>query len=868
VTAPTGLRTGRPGAIKTSKVWRDTNGNFVEGIRDVPVDDRLNVIGVLFLCPRPGCTTEQWILGDDPKLHNDRFCNADGQKLIAVRPDANSSDPARSAKQRLDEKIKAALTLRRQRAVDAARAQAQATLDAAAREAQRLSRDMRGHLPSLTVTAAAMATGIAAAVTLPLGQALAVAGVTSSVGTVAAYLAVYLVQRFRAWRVGADLVGRAGKKVRDRARHIALGVLATGIWSAAVALFGIDPTTWPGDIVTAAGLAAAWAVNRTHWDALWATRRRLAALAQAAAAEAAARQMAEADRLAAEAKQEVAAVESDLEAEGRRMAAWWEQMARTTTVPTGFPMARTRILPEETREVTAPNASGTVVRIGIEYAIESQPGALVGRPGMPPPLVAAKPWLAAVLVRDPSTVSIVDQPEGRPNRGLLLLTDGAPLGNDVLWNGPASIRRDPSGGLYGHAGRTILGEDVYRPLWIPGVAGGGGTYGHTGGGKSVSERLKILNDLAAGIFPALHDPKQFVDYADFVGVIPLGCTLEHRDVLTRAFIGERIRRQKAAAGRMGHDRYGRRRPVDGSWDVKRDGPPCRLTFEEFHVHASDKAFIARLTEHVRLQRFAAMMVDIATQGGGLADLSDSVLRGLLNTASMEIFRMPDSQARLAGYNGEFQPSQLPALPGMLLLIAAEAPAVPMRTAFVHREDRDGSVYDYLYDRYGTPLLTAPTLPAPTVEVFEREGLMDLWRLGQGKDGLDRLLSDIATPDPVPGVIPPSGVPVGGKLAAVDVILAIAYQQPQIQRAAIDTHAAWATAGWTEFPAPSTVSRAATTLEKDGMLLRPSGEYSVTAKGAVRAKAVAAVLFPAMSTAPTAAEIEQRAEFEAEAREAV
>jgi hypothetical protein len=859
MTAPT--RTARR-PVKTSKVWRGPDGSFVEGSREVPVDDLLNVIGTLLLCREPQCSTEKWVLTEDEPVPVDRYCEAHGSKLVPVSPDASSTDPAAGAKLRLNERVKQALVARRERAIENVRAQAQAAVDAATREAQTLARDMRGHLPSLAVTAGAMATGIAAVITLPLGITLAAAGVTGSVGTVAAYLAVWLVQQWQAQRVGAELVGRAGKKVRARARHLALGVLAASIWTATAALTGVDPATWPGVTILGAGALGGWMVNRTHWASLWATRRRLADLARIRGEETAAKLREEAERLAAEAAATPDEPTDDLIEAGRQMAARWAQISCSGTVPVGFLMARTWIVPEETREVTVPSANGAPERIGVEYAVESEPGALVGRVGMPAPLVAARTWLAAMLGKDPATVSLVDQPDGRPNRGVLLVTDGAPLGNDVEWAGPESIRHDSSGAMHGHVGRTIRGEDVFAPLWIPGQAGGGGTYGHSGGGKSVAIQVKLLNDLAGGIFSILHDGKGFLDYGDFAGVIPLGCTTEHRDVILRSYRAERQRREVHVAGRTRHDRHGRERPVGSAWNVRTDGPVMRAVFEEFHMNAADKAFIAALTEQIRLQRATAQMVNIATQGGGLADTSDSNLRGLLNMASLEIMRMPDASARLTGYSGEFPPSQLSTLPGMMLLIAAESLAIPMRGAFVHREDDDGSIFDYLFAPDGKPLLQAPALPKETVEVFEREGLMDLWRLGMGKGGLNRLLSDVATPDPTSTTVP---APAAGKrMPVADVILAVALAQPGCARSAIDTHRVWTVAaGWDKPPVPSSISRPAADLDRDGLIGRVDGAYSVTAKGKARAESAARALGLLAPATPTAADLEAQAEREAE-----
>src|SRR5205823_9201882 len=140
--------------------------------------------------------------------------------------------------------------------------------------------------------------------------------------------------------------------------------------------------------------------------------------------------------------------------------------------------------------------------------------------------------------------------------------------------------------------------------------------------------------------------------------------------------------------------------------------------------------------------------------------------------------------------------------------SAEAPPLPLRTAYVTREDVDGCVFDQLYAPDGTPLLTAPKLPAETVEVWEREGLMDLWRLGQGPDGMSKLLAD-ANALPVPATVPSTQAGTPASIPAADVVLAIVFTEPGCPRTTIDNHPAWQAApGWDKPPAPSTISRAA------------------------------------------------------------
>ena len=75
--------------------------------------------------------------------------------------------------------------------------------------------------------------------------------------------------------------------------------------------------------------------------------------------------------------------------------------------------------------------------------------------------------------------------------------------------------------------------------------------------------------------------------------------------------------------------------------------------------------------------------------------------------------------------------------------------------------------------------------------------MDLWELGKGPNGLDRLLSDIATPDPTPGQL--STADDGRRLLAAGVILPIVAANPGCTRVQVDTSPPWSTA-------PGTASR--------------------------------------------------------------
>ncbi len=829
--------TGRtPAGVRMSNVWRNPRtGTLMQGADgvEVPVDSNWNIAGWLWLCQNPACSTVIWMYAEDARPDQE-FCTRHPLQLVPAQVGGDNADPVAAARTASQGRLKALYRAKRQAAVDAAAAKAEELRRESLALARRTVRELRGHAPSAAVSVTGLLAGIWATTS---HEPLLVAGAGLTVGTVgavAAYVAMYAVGRVRAQFDGADpadLIGRRGRRMRAAARRVAAGVAALGGWLLSAAACGVDPGTLPGAANLLLGAGLIWVVNRAHWDELWEKRRLLAERARLAAEEAA--------RLAAEAAARLAAMdetvavdESDPMVVGARMAERWRAMSADPTVPPGFDMARTRIVPEETRPLEVPGVDGAMSRIGWEFAIVADPGVLVARLGGGNPLLAARAWLASMMDRDGSTVETAAVP-GKPNRAVLVLTDRLPLGEIVQWKGPAGIRRDKDGSIHGHIGRALTGEDVYEALYVPGQPSGGLTVGTTGSGKTAAMIVRFLNLLAAGIFPMLHDPKNFLDYIDFLGVFPMVALPEHRDVMLDALWCERERREKLMSTRPRQDRYKRQRRGDPVWDL-RFGAPIRAVFDEFHMNARDQKFTERLTTHVRLQRASAESTDIATQGGGLADLADSNLRDLVAKVRLDLYRVSDHLARLAGYEGEYSPSSLPILPGAHLSVAACSPAVPMRSAFVTRDDVDGSVYDYLYGPDGMPLLQAPTMPDETIAVFESTGLMDLWRLGQGPDGAERLLSATNGPDVVS--VPASPVvPAGGsqaaKPAAKCVVLGILYATGGVDLATqITEHDVWRTApGWGQPPALSTVTRTALPRLLEERLVARDGERWVLSK---------------------------------------
>jgi len=825
----------------------------------MPVNDRWEIAGQLWVCPATDCVQSQWTFEpvDDDTVP---CCSKHPARMVSSRLDAADANPQLGAVGRTKARVRQAYEARKQKAVAAAEAKMAEAQQAVADAARRTAADMREHVPSIAVSGAVLAGGTGLELTYP-GWAAVVGAGLATVGAVAAYLAAYWV---RCVRATARKDAKQARRDRAVARHVAAGTFAAGLWLLGSSGVSVLPVFWHALLTLLFGLLLTFAVNHAHWQELWDTRHRLKDLARRRAEAEARRAAEEAARLAAMPAQptgikpDPAFDESDPAAVGARMAAEWARIARTPAAANAFPqMARTWLDPAKTQPVTAP-INGELKRIGWEYFGQSEPGALVtGRGLVTAPVVAARDWLAAVLfdgAHNPSAVSLVDRPGGAANRFTLMVTDSIPLGEPVPWQGKAGVKRLQNGTILAHRGRTIDGNDAYPPIYIPGQAFGGLDVGTRGGGKTAGLILYVLNCLAAGIFPILLDPKQLVDLADFIGVFPIGVTLGHRDVITDFLVAERKRRERLMARRPVLDEFGRQVHGESQWNLA-DGPPITHIWEEFHDLAQDDTWANRLTNHIRFERSSAMGGKFVTQGGGLADLGNSLLRGLLNQTELTTYRMDDHQARLAGRrDGTYTAQDLPALPGMCLVTAPDMSPLPMRAAYVPRTiNHPDSVFNQLYGRNAEKVLQLPPpeLPEETLAALRRTGLWEIWQRAQGDGGLDRLLADAEDEEyggPSP-VAAGSVERVAGQMEVADVLLAILWHKPGASRAEIDGHPAWSKplAG-ARVPNPSTVSKAVTKLETLTKLVREGARdrrtYRLTDKAAAEGESAYRALFGA------------------------
>lgn len=842
-----------PDGFHMSTVWLDGRDRRIEGSEAIPINSlTLKPAGVPWMCPQPDCETGEWVIdkGDGQAQPKRPYCPGHGSALVAQPIDAADPNAVASARTRLAQRVTAAVQRSREKVMEAAadrllRAQ-QAVLEAGRSTAA----DYASYAPSLGTAAALVVGGVTAVEAGDPLQVAAAACTFAVAGAVIAYAAAYWYSRERARQRGQRLTqGALDAGARRQARMVAAATGAAGLWTAAdagVRAAGYGQGTILGTLMLGAAVLLCWLIGQGHWARLAAGRE----LQRRLAREQALLQMQAAQREAKAAEQTVAPpTESVFDEEdplqvGAWMARRWEEISRHPDVPNRFSvMPRTKILSELTRAVLAPQAGGGQRRIGWEFVIQGEPGVLVPPPALPSPVIHARIWLAAMLGRDPMSLAMVERPDGDINRAVLLITDGAPLGEPVPYLGRHGIQVLSSGTILGHDGRDIKGHDTFMPLYIPGQTFGGLVLGKSGGGKSQSRRVRILNNLYAGIYTTLYDPKNFVDYSEFAGIIPMGCTKEHRDVILRSLWAEMIRRQQMLSQLVGRDRHGRMRPVEGAWRIDRDGPPILSMWDEFHLESRDPDYVARLTTLSRLQRATASGVEVATQGGGLADLGDSVLRMLLNQTGLEVYKMAKQQAALGGYTGSFDPNSLPSVAGMVLKVYGEGgEPIPQRSAFVTRDDVDGSVYDHLYAPDGSQILFAPDLPAETVAVFEREGLMDLLRLGQGPGGLARLQaadgdSTVPAPGMVAGPAPagPAGKPIDGRI----MVLAILASGPIRTFGEIAAHPMWLQdPNRSRLPKATTIHRPLKDLEREGLVINP-GRTGVWRELTARGQSVAA-----------------------------
>lgn len=910
-----------PANVAKSDVWYDKDGVLRQHAIELPVDPKTHKInGRLFACVVAGCPTAELVIEPATTLPEGKVCcPRDGNLLAYVPLDPDEADPVASGRQRqlawlanlaAEKRARAAAAFRESAAMAAVRE----TRASAPEKLARLATDGKGHLPSL---AASVAVEVGVIYTVDLADALqtaALAAAITATGCIAGYLIAVYAEKIRLWRRKEGFEGRAAKKARERGLWAGRASVSTGLFIAAVGVADAMTRLEPGNgmvwgVLALLGLGLSWWTNRDHWERLWAERRRLRELAAEKArraAEASARlaEQEAAARLAeAQLREQLAQVgatdpDNPLH-QGELMRIEWERISRLKTMPENFSqITRTKIVPDQTHEITAPDpVTGKKVRIGWGYLGTCEPGALVGRGGLGSPLQAAKDWLVAVLFEgqyDGSQISLVDNPDGRQNTFMIMITERARLGDAVPWRAETAVRVADDGTRYGYLGRSLTGDDLEEILYQPTQAFGGGVIGTTGGGKGGHATRHICNLLLALIFPVLQDPKRLVDYGDFVGMFPIGFTKRHRRMIMAFLHAERARRETKLAASPKTNRYGAAVAGESRWNTHDPatgligvyGQPIEHIWDEFHDQSKDQAFLADFCNLVRFERAAGLGVTLLSQGGGLDDFGNNTLRDLIVQTSLTMYRTGDLSSRLAGgRNQNYSTADLPMLPGMCLRQAPNSPRIPLRAAYITRDpNAEDTVYTTLWGKGAEPVLQIEDpltwISEETIALMKDTGVWDLWMQartyrpdGTWVPNITALLADDeedeegdevaqALAQMAPKAMQPATnrqqQPSQTKMPARQVLMAILHETPGISLQEIYASDGWVRAvGWGKRPPDSTVTRAAKELDPTvgGTLPLPAGavqkinrgegsrSWTLTPAGAEEGAACAARLLP-------------------------
>ncbi|MBF9135202.1 hypothetical protein I0C86_40705 [Plantactinospora sp. S1510] len=820
-----------PAGVEMRRWWKPTPdaSTMIAHEQEIPVDEDGNPVGKLYVCPADECKTYAWTFAAEDQP-DPACCPKHPEQLIPARVLPTDDDPIGSASRTARERWRAHVDVRKKRAAAFAQIKADAAREAASGVARRTHDDYKGHLPTAGIALGSFATEVCIAATAQPLLSASLGTAVATAGAVVAYVVVYILERQKIVKAGQEVRGRRARRARERARRALYAAGAAGVWLVLATGTGVDVRDPLAALALLLGALLIWATCHKTWTEISEARDSQREAARLAAEAAARRAQEEADRLRREAERQVEVVEvvehqpETPEEMGEAMRVWWENAAHSEFAGTAFQqMKHTWIVPEKTKRVIVP-IEGVDTPVGWQYFIQSKPGALVTRGissgFVAPPLLAARDWIASMMGIQPELIELVDRPDRVQNTGAMIISTTPSLTSPLKYRGRAGIKVDPDGTISRLAGRAGNGVDVYEPMYIPGQPASGMTIGIPGAGKTVSVICRIMDVLFAGGLPTLQDPKMLVDFAYFIGLFPIGVTLEHRDVIMRTKMAERARRQKVlarqrreATARVHARRRGEPVPPrtgrpDNFYDTSCDGLLFGSFWEEFHM-INDDRFVKLIGQEQRLQRAIAMFDHLISQDGGLGDFKDGAVRAMFQASGLHVFRTPINRARLAGYSGDYDPASMPPIPGLESYDTGGGAVQVIRTPYLDpREEAEGGLFDTLWGPNGELLLEVAPIPDPMMEVLEREGLMDLWRLGQGEHGLDNLL---AGTEPVRDA--PTGAQVAGtdgrsKTEARDVFLALIGQNPGCTRRFVVENPIWfAQAGWDREPNPSTITRA-------------------------------------------------------------
>lgn len=531
----------------------------------------------------------------------------------------------------------------------------------------------------------------------------------SGLVTAGAYAGTRWYLTRRALRLGHLHPGQKGGRrvdtINRRARvMLYAGTLATGWLTAATSL---DLSTALGRLVWAS-LPVAWALSAAPW---W--------------------RYLEADRnrpapVEVELVDDAPADDADMVAAAEAAETWAEHVA----------FKGTRLDPTTWQRTVA----------GWQAVITSKRGALVSLTDTDR-LKSTIAKIAAGYGVKRAAITWIPEHEDDPNQALLLIQPHNPLSDGEIWGGPKTI--DMEAGI-AENGRLIDGTPMTKRLYVYGWGAPSGiAIGTTGGGKSMHARRDLVIERWAsypdpttggrkGAFISiLHDPKRLESYAEFRRAVhAYGVTPEDAHRIVDALLRECYRRYDTMGARPWTDRKGRERDGGPAWDPRIHGPIISAYFDEFHIMAKDKEFVAKLEELARMQRACGMRVELMTHMATIGDTGSQALRDLLAGGRATLFRTTSglNSALATGGTLTGDPRGLPKDPGMCFVSDGETPTMVGRESWIPSDDaqHEHTLYDWLFDEHNQPIGYPAVIPPETLEAFGAEFMR--WAVDGHKPG--------------------------------------------------------------------------------------------------------------------------------------
>lgn len=519
-----------------------------------------------------------------------------------------------------------------------------------------------------------------------------------------------------------DAGRRRRNQIGARARAAGRWTVASCLWLAAAALFGVDTNTTAGRIMLTV-LAVVWVFPAATW---WRWRRRLSSYRAAKGDDPGPSHM---------------DVPMDPDEEQCRQV-WLTIVAVRKGANIGTDAAGKPILAER---------QGRLVDTRIEEWRSIHGGwaaTIVGPDGMytADKFEAARGAIAGAYRMKTPMVTVI--PDGDDeNRATVLAQRVSPIREAVRWAGPTSI--DPERGIAPvgeFADGAPVPYELYRPGWgSPHVF----CCGTTGAGKSEFLSLLFAIDRWASYIPDggaeadrrgmvasfLIDPQQGQSFAPFLEDLaaPVASSLEEAMVLVEALLSEMHRRNRYLAREAKTWDPKRRKWRAGRkwWNPLIDGPILSLTIDEAHLFLAVREFCSMVTGAGRMWRKCGGQLRIGTQTPLLVDLGGSMpLRDMLTGGTVAVFRTANALTGHTAFNGRLaaDPRQIPQIPGTMYALTGERPK-----AMLARAAWDPDWYDWVRDLNDSPIGYPAMLPPETLEAFGPQYAAWVRHASQGGD---------------------------------------------------------------------------------------------------------------------------------------